>query len=168
MDTIHFAERQKFNAWWVSILNVFLLLLVGYTCYELLAMGAGWTAYLAPMGLLLLIIGTASVTLRTQISDSEIVVGFSPLLRKRIARQTIAAAYVRTYDPILEYGGWGWRRGPNGTAFNTMGNRGLQLELKSGQRILVGTQQPVLLQQVMAKWMGGGGAGAVPVSDHPG
>ena len=50
---------------------------------------------------------------------------------------------IRTYQPIMEYGGWGIRAwGSSGTAFNVSGNIGLQLELTNKKRVLIGTQKP--------------------------
>ncbi|MEJ5260345.1 MAG: hypothetical protein WHS88_09170 [Anaerohalosphaeraceae bacterium] len=63
-------------------------------------------------------------------------------LRRQIAWEEIERLYARTYSPILEYGGWGIRFGRAGTAYNIRGNQGIQLELKNGKRILIGTQQP--------------------------
>lgn len=49
---------------------------------------------------------------------------------------------MRTYSPIKEYGGWGYRITlKNGKAFNVTGNKGIQLVLKSGKKLLIGTQQ---------------------------
>jgi len=62
----------------------------------------------------------------------------------RIGWDEIKTAEARTYSPIKEYGGWGirgaWRRS-KGKAYNVYGNRGLQLELVDGRRILFGSQQ---------------------------
>lgn len=52
----------------------------------------------------------------------------------------------RTYSPIREYGGWGIRWGRGGgvdnLAYNVSGNQGVQLVLKNGRRILIGSQKP--------------------------
>jgi hypothetical protein len=61
---------------------------------------------------------------------------------RRIAFDELKRYEVRTYRPIIEYGGWGIRYGPKGKAYNVSGNRGLQLELISGKRLLIGSQQP--------------------------
>jgi len=62
----------------------------------------------------------------------------------RIGWEEIKTAEARTYYPIREYGGWGmrgaWRKGV-GKAYNVFGNRGLQLGLINGNRILFGSQQ---------------------------
>jgi hypothetical protein len=49
----------------------------------------------------------------------------------------------RTYWPILEYGGWGisYSFFGKGWAYNVNGNRGGQLELANGKRILIGSQR---------------------------
>jgi len=49
---------------------------------------------------------------------------------------------VLTYSPISDYGGWGIRYGSIGKAYNVSGNRGVQLELLNGERILIGSQKP--------------------------
>lgn len=51
----------------------------------------------------------------------------------------------RQYRPIRDYGGWGLRFGRTGRAYNVSGDRGVLLELRSGTRVLVGSQQPRLL-----------------------
>ncbi|NNK23981.1 MAG: hypothetical protein HKP48_12015 [Winogradskyella sp.] len=57
----------------------------------------------------------------------------------------ISNAHVRIYDPITEYGGWGLKGGAlwnksKGIAINIKGDIGIQLELASGKKILIGTQ----------------------------
>ena len=42
----------------------------------------------------------------------------------------------------MDYGGWGIKYGLKGLAYNISGNFGIQLELKSGSKILIGTQKP--------------------------
>ena len=54
-------------------------------------------------------------------------------------------AYIRKYDALTEYGGWGIKGGKfwkkdKGTAVNVSGDIGIQLELKSGKKLLIGTQ----------------------------
>ena len=63
---------------------------------------------------------------------------------RKVAWTEIEYAWVRKYRPIVEYGGWGIRygMGGKGMAFNISGNMGLQLVLKTGKRVLIGTQNP--------------------------
>ena len=82
----------------------------------------------------------------TRIDEKGIHYRFFPFHRKikTILWSEIGAAYVRKYDPISEYGGWGLKGGfsrKKGKAINTKGNIGIQLELKNMKKLLIGTQK---------------------------
>ena len=63
----------------------------------------------------------------------------------------------RTYRPILEYGGWGIRYTMGrGWAYNVSGNQGVQLELASGKRILIGSQRAEELARAIGEAKGQG------------
>jgi hypothetical protein len=60
----------------------------------------------------------------------------------------VQQCYIREYSPIFEYGGWGWRYSfSNGRAYNVSGKIGLQIVLKNGKRILIGTQKANKLKE---------------------
>lgn len=61
--------------------------------------------------------------------------------RRHIPFDLITSCEARTYSPIREYGGWGMKFGRGGKAYNVMGNRGVQLVLVSGERLLIGSQR---------------------------
>lgn len=61
---------------------------------------------------------------------------------------------VRKYKPILEFGGWGVRYSINGKAYNVKGNMGLQLYLKNGKKILIGTQKDTELNEFLKRLKG--------------
>jgi len=85
-----------------------------------------------------------SLKLITRVTNQGISVQFIPLHRKPVIFHfsDIREYSVRTYRPILEYCGWGIKRGSGGLAYNVSGNKGLQLVLKDGRKILIGTQKP--------------------------
>jgi hypothetical protein len=91
--------------------------------------------------------------LTTEINSETIRYRFYPfILRDRfIYWNEIEKSYVRKYKPILEYGGWGIRYGigGNGRAFNMKGRYGLQLELKNGKKLLIGTQKPEEITELL-------------------
>ena len=80
----------------------------------------------------------------TEVRADGIYVRFFPMhfSFKRIGFEEIKHFEARTYRPIAEYGGWGIRYGLHGKAYNVSGNRGLQLELTTGKKLLLGTQRP--------------------------
>ena len=102
--------------------------------------GVEWVPLAVGAGLLLLFhVLELTVTVR----PSETDVRFRPLTRRRVPHAALRSCEARTYRPILEYGGWGVRRGwGGGRAYNVRGNRGVQLVLDDGTRILVGSQRP--------------------------
>jgi hypothetical protein len=82
------------------------------------------------------------------------ITGFFPFHRRwrHIPRQDIRWYYLRTYEPISEYGGWGLRRSAkHGRAYNTRGDQGLQLELTNGQKILFGTGHGEAFREALEK-----------------
>lgn len=101
--------------------------------------------------LLFIIIATGFIfflKLTTRIDENGIEYRFFPFhfSNKKIPWHTIEKAHVRKYDAISEYGGWGLKGGllwkkSKGIAINVSGDIGIQLELKDGKKILIGTQK---------------------------
>jgi hypothetical protein len=67
-----------------------------------------------------------------------------------VAWPEVARAYLRRYDPLGEYGGWGIKGTSQNRAYNIANEEGLQLELHNGRRLLLGTQRPTELAQALA------------------
>ncbi|WP_373942517.1 hypothetical protein OEG92_04635 [Polaribacter sejongensis] len=92
--------------------------------------------------------------LTTKIDEVGIHYQFFPLhfKVKTIPWNTISKAYVRTYYPISEFGGWGLRGGfffnkGKEKAVNVSGDIGIQLILKNGKKLLIGTQKKKKLKE---------------------
>jgi hypothetical protein len=87
----------------------------------------------------------------TSIDQQGISYTFQPLhMRKRfIAWQDIDEVYIREYDAISEYGGWGMKFGSQGKGYTVKGRYGLQLVTQDGRSILIGTQKPIELERLM-------------------
>ncbi|MBN2615945.1 MAG: hypothetical protein JXR71_09655 [Bacteroidales bacterium] len=123
----------------------------------LISMGAGMLILLA------IIIFMSRVKLVTVIYPSGIRINFQHIVSKErfISKAEISRFEIRKYKPVLEYGGWGMRsQRPHlirarrfGTAYNISGNIGLQLYLRNGPKILIGTQNPTGMERAMKKLM---------------
>ena len=86
----------------------------------------------------------------TEVHDDGVHVQFFPLWRKRIIPfREIRNAAAQTYSPLRDYGGWGIRWGPRGTAYNVSGDRGVLLELAGGKRVMIGSQRPEELEMAI-------------------
>jgi len=101
--------------------------------------------------LVFLLFGFAKLT--TEIDKRRIAFRFFPFHLKfqQIGWDKIEKFEVITYKPIRDYGGWGIKFGKKGKAYNVAGDKGLQLQLKSGKTILIGTQKAVELSDFLSK-----------------
>ncbi|MDR3235409.1 MAG: DUF6141 family protein [Prevotellaceae bacterium] len=89
--------------------------------------------------------------LTTQIKEDGVYVRGSifNLVNEKYGWSLITKSYVRKYNPIGEYGGWGIRRGKSGEAYTVSGNMGLQLELTGGKKVLIGTRKAEEINEVL-------------------
>jgi hypothetical protein len=105
---------------------------------------------------LLISIFVLNFRLDTQIKNDGIYVRLFPLQLsfKFFPWNSLIKCYVRKYNAVVEYGGWGWRLGlfGKGTAYNISGNEGLQLEFTNNKKLLIGTQKPEELSEVIQKY----------------
>lgn len=87
--------------------------------------------------------------LQTKINEKSINYRLFPLHFKwqSILWSDVEKSEIRTFKPIKEYGGWGIRNSfSSGKAYIINGNVGLQLYMKNGKKILIGTKQEEKLQ----------------------
>lgn len=145
-----FKEQQRFTqTWLIVLLIVSVIPAVVIIAKEYVEGKMTVSDFL--MTLLLIIFATCFIfffKLKTRIDEKGIYFRFFPFhfKDKFYPWQDIRKAYVRTYDPISEYGGWGLKGGffwnkKKGVAYNVSGDIGIQLELKNGKKVLIGTNR---------------------------
>ena len=162
MDSgILFTEKQKFKQWWLWLLLIALNIFFVYSLIDQVILEQPEDVHLQDTYGLMAVTGMTllmtflfyNFQLHTRIHKDGIYVRFRPFhLKYRFYPwEKLVKVYVRSYSPITEYGGWGIRLGffGRGKAYNISGNMGLQLELDSGKRILIGTQKPVELEDAL-------------------
>lgn len=149
-----FIEEQRFKQLWIYI-----ILLISFLIPLILVINEisdkGWNEAESKIGFIV-IIGTFllsfgfmfSLKLKTRIDEHGISYRFLPFhfSNRLIKWDEIKEAFVRKYSPISDYGGWGMKGGKlwdksKGVAYNVSGNIGIQLVLKNGKKILIGTQK---------------------------
>lgn len=158
---ILFSETQRFKQWWLWILLISINSLMLYGAYMQIIKGQQFgdkparnSELLFGCGISLLItIFVLSIRLDTLVKEDGIYVRLFPfqLTFRFFPLNTLKECYVRKYYPIAEYGGWGLRIGlfGKGKAYNISGNEGLQLKFNDGKKLLIGTQKPNELQEVI-------------------
>jgi hypothetical protein len=156
-----FRETQQVREMWVIALVVVIALGPWIALLRTITSGGpNVRSRLPSVGFLVifLVFGVAlpsmlfSMNLITEVRTDGVCLKYVPFHRtfRCFAYSEIATINVRTYRPVAEYGGWGLRSGRAGRAYNVSGDQGLQIVMKTGDRILIGTQQPEALMRTVA------------------
>lgn len=150
---MNYREVQRFTDSWFG--KALVAILFGAFLYVFVSSAVAGKGILEialftlPFELSMLILILSKLT--TEIDAQGIHYQFSPFHRKRrtLYWDAITACAVRQYSPLREYGGWGIRFGRKGRAFNTGGNKGLQIVLTNRRQILIGTQHEHLVADAL-------------------
>ena len=144
-DAALFEEEQRFRQGWLwglvlgasaLILVAPLLLLVRAPRLEPSTVGL----LAAALAVLLLVVGLWLARLRVRVTPAELQVRFVPFFVDRhIALPEIMGYTVLRYNPLLA--GYGIHFSTYGLVYNVSGREGVQLRLRNGKRVLVGTQR---------------------------
>jgi hypothetical protein len=94
-----------------------------------------------------------TMNLSVRVTDTHIHIHYRPLRKRTIAFVDVTSCEARRYQPILEYGGWGLRLGNKGWAYTVSGREGVQLSLRKGQGLLIGSQKATELAAVIRRGM---------------
>ena len=162
VEEIVFYEKQKLYKHTLvltMVIGVNLLFLWG--CIQQIGRGIPWgNNPLSNLGLLvvslcmfLLFLSLFFIQLKTIINKEGIYIEYFPLLLKYKFSpwSDIENAYVRRYSPIREYGGWGKRSLFANKVYNVYGNMGIQITFNNGDQLLIGTNRPCELSEVLNK-----------------
>ena len=149
-DKVYFKEIQYFRQKWILLL---LLIATGFAWYSfilqiILGLPVGsnpapdWATWIIwvviGIGVPLLLYYTKLII---EVKSDKIIIKFVPFTSKTIPYSKIKKTQALTYKPIQEFGGWGIRWGSgNRRAYNVSGNQGVEIELRDGKRILLGSQ----------------------------
>ncbi len=144
-----FTEIQRFPLWAdllmlvVGVVMPLTLWLVGDQDPEAVKVFA-WTV----PGMLLVWLGL--FRMKTEVNDVAVTVtfGWIPFYRRRILFTDISSAEPIQYNPLRDFGGWGIRGIPV-SAMNARGNLGVQLRLRNGRKLMIGSQVPAELAQAI-------------------
>jgi hypothetical protein len=153
---VYFREMQRFTQWWLWVILIGVAYLQWYGFIKQVVFGRPFGENPAPdwlvivlfvlvgLGFPLLFIVAALIT---EVRTDALYLRFSPFLFSwvRIAPESIRIATAGSYNPLLDYGGWGIKQGRAGKAYNVSGNQGVQLELRDGKKLMIGSQHAVEL-----------------------
>lgn len=155
-----FKEEQRFTQTWLIVVLAFSAIVpIAIIIKEYLNENTKMTTnefILTLVGILVSILLIFFFKLTTRIDEKGIHYQFFPFhfSMKTISWNEISKAGIRTYLPITEYGGWGLKGGfffnkGREKAINVSGDIGLQLVLKNGEKLLIGTQKKDEVHRVL-------------------
>jgi len=106
----------------------------------------GWTGFLW-----LLYLRLITLKLVTNVEAARLTVSIGGLWSvRKISLAQIRNVEVVTYDPAIDYGGYGIRLARKGRAYIAAGNQGVRLTPAKGMKVLVGSQRPQELFKAIA------------------
>jgi hypothetical protein len=156
---VRLREEQGFRQPWLWLLILFLVALQWWGFIQQIVLGQPWGNNPAPdwmMVLLWLVIGIGLplfflyLRLIVTVSDEAIDIRFRPLTRRTIPMADVTHVEARTYAALREYGGWGIRGWGGKRAYNVSGDRGVELTLADGRKVMIGCQRADDLAQAIA------------------
>jgi len=145
-----FLEVQRFDQWWFRLLMLLVsAIIAGSLIKSYPNIESDPVAFWTVLGSSLFVIALSVamlflLKLETKIDEQGIYYRFWPLKSKLINWRDIDKCFVRTYRPLHEYGGWGYRTNifsNKGSAVNVKGNIGIQIVFKRGKQFLIGNQK---------------------------
>jgi hypothetical protein len=138
----YFHEDQRFRQSWLWVLIAVLLVLP-------VAVVIAVTPRASAVSLLAAVLVGAAVAallalarLETTVTGDAVTIAFHGVWPTRRIRVADIAEVERTRYTMLDSGGWGVHLGLAGMTYNVSGNEGVRFRLKSGARVLLGTQRP--------------------------
>jgi len=155
-----FIEEQKFTQIWLFLGLAIAFVVVTIPIvkdWDTISQGSIGEILSNTAGILILIFVFALFNffkLKTRIDEKGVYYQYLPFhfSYRFLSWNMIAKCYVRNYDAIFEYGGWGLKfsfRKSKGKSFTVKGDVGLQLELMDGKKILIGTQKKEEIQRTI-------------------
>jgi hypothetical protein len=157
-----FLEEQKFTQ---PLLIVFLIMVFSITgsvfYYNIDKLSGSSGELLKVLSgvfiVLIIMLFFVILKLKTRVDENGIHFKFSPFQSsyKIVKWNQISNVYIRKYNAFSEFGGWGYRfssKNNIGKVYTAKGSVGLQLVLKDGSKILIGTQKKEELQRVITNY----------------
>lgn len=138
------------RVWWVMLLIVAMTVLVWWGFVQQILLGEPWGSDPASdwiMWLIWLIFGIGFPLLFlimrpiVEVSEESLTIHYIPLTKRTVPLADIEDVAARTYKPLREFGGWGVRGSGHRQAYNVSGNQGVEVTLRNGDTIMIGSQR---------------------------
>ena len=158
-----FQESQRFEKPAVDFILIVILIVFGYVYFQQAILGEPVGSLPASnngliggfITTLVALLILKSMRLKTKIDAEGIHYRVTPFYfsYRTIPWESVEEAYLRQYDALKEYGGYGIRFGfsGKGRAYTFGGNYGLQIQYE-GRKLLVGTQDANAMEAALKRY----------------
>jgi hypothetical protein len=152
-----FQEKQRFTQWWLWAILIGISAVATFGIYQQIITGEPFGDNpMSDAGLITFAISMYSlpvlfrlIRIDTEIDNEHIKFNFVPFLKKSVAWSDVKSARVLDYGTV---GGWGIKHSSKyGTVYATSGDIGLAIEMKSGSKFVIGTQNEDELKSFLEK-----------------
>jgi hypothetical protein len=160
-DRILFEEEQRFRQPWLILVVVFVCAIVFTSIFlSLHSLAVSSVGTIGFAGMLSGIVASALVVivllvarLRVRVDSQMLDISFRPFVHRKIRLKEIEQFEPRIYRPLMDASGWGvhYSFTGKGWAYNVSGDRGVQIKLKNGKWLLIGSQKPDELAKAIAE-----------------
>ncbi|MBE7177871.1 MAG: hypothetical protein INR69_15810 [Mucilaginibacter polytrichastri] len=140
-----YTERQRFDQLWLIVLFCSeTAVMLAFGLYKAVKEADFTLLFIVPVPLLFYFLLNRLLWLDVRVDAAGIYYRFAIFGRRLIGWNELSAVFIRRYDPLSEYGGWGYKKGwkRKNRVINVKGDMGLQLVFHNGNRLLIGTSQP--------------------------
>ena len=153
-NTIIYQEKTTMKLWaFITIPLLLVVILLDILLNESPKINGSsdslWTIAIPVVVFLLLYF----IKLEWKFTENAFQFRFFPFIVKEkiIPYSEIQHISVMKINPLLEFGGWGLRRGKLGKAYTTQGNLIIHIELKSGQKLNFSVKDKVATENAIQK-----------------
>lgn len=98
-----------------------------------------------------------NLKLITLVNSQGVWIRLFPLTKEMIPFREIVHCEPTTYNAMEEFGGWGIKYSKRGKALTIYGDKAVQLTLKNGQVLLIGSQRPKELSKCISSFLSDSG-----------
>lgn len=157
-----YREELRLTHWWFRVIPVLIIALA--TVITVMQLGFGiqvgdkplpndkiWTIWLASGVVFWLF---RSIRLETVINDTGIHVRFFPFSRQFYPWDDIRTITFGKYNPLLDPNNYGVRFLMRSKTYNVQGQYAMELLMKDGRRIVIGTNRPEALDRLLGDELG--------------
>ena len=129
------------------------MLVLFFTSEEKNEIGIALVFVISILSLILTLI--LKIKLETRIDDKGIHFRYFPFIRKwrLIPKNSIISTEVISFNPLLDFGGWGMKANKTTKLYNITGDQGLLIKSNDSKKILIGSLKAKELKSFLEDWM---------------